>query len=186
MPAGPLKMRRPPLLFGCTLCTDCCTKYVPLIVSEDVRRIIHHTGLRASDFIRFYGPGDVEMPANDRTWIRTREGKKAMGLRKMSGGRCYFLDDVYCSVNEFKPLLCRMYPFQPVNPSEPGPTFFRFPKREPCPAERTTRVPLGPLRMVYQAYSDSQWSFEDEVAEFNRISKGRGTAKDFLRFLGLA
>jgi Fe-S-cluster containining protein len=186
VPAATLTLRKHTLRFDCTLCTDCCTKYIPLIVSEDVRRVIFHTGLKAGDFVRFYQPSDVEMPANDRTWIRTREGKRAMGLRKMSGGRCYFLDGVYCSINEVKPLLCRMYPFQPINPSDPGPTRFRFPKNEPCPAERTKRVPLRPLRTLYRAYSDTAWSFEDEVAEFNHLSKGRGTTRDFLKYLGLA
>ena len=117
MPAASFRIRRQPLRFDCTLCTDCCTLYIPLIVSEDVRRIVHHTGLRASDFVRFYSPAQVEMPANDRTWIRTREGKRALGLRKMSGGACYFHEGPFCRVNDVKPLLCRMYPFQPVNPA---------------------------------------------------------------------
>jgi Fe-S-cluster containining protein len=186
VPAASFQIRRQPLRFDCTLCTDCCTLYIPLIVTEDVRRLIHHTGLKASDFVRFYSPAEVDMPANDRTWLRTREGKRALGLRKMKGGACYFLEGPFCRVNEVKPLLCRMYPFQPVNASSPGPTFFRFPKNEKCPAGRETKVPIRPLRLLYRAYSDTTWAYEDEVAAFNRETGGRARARDFLRFAGLA
>ena len=177
----------PPVLrFDCTLCRDCCTKYIPLIVSEDVRRIVHHSGLRAEEFVRFYGPDDVDLPASDETWIRTRQGKRVLGLRKMRGGDCYFLkEDGLCRIHEFKPLLCRMYPFQPVNPNARRVRFV-FPKSEPCPAERNTRVPLEPLRKTYRAYSDTNWSYVDEVKRWNRETKGRGTTKGFLRFIGLA
>jgi len=185
VPTAQFQVRRQPLRFDCTLCTDCCTKYIPLIVSEDVRRLIHHTGLKATDFVRFYSPAQVDMPANDRTWLRTRQGKRALGLRKMAGGRCYFLDGPYCRVNDVKPLLCRMYPFQPINPSQPGPTYFRFPKSEPCPAARDTRVAMRPLRMLYRAYSDTTWAYEAEVAAFNEATRGRGRAGDFLTFAGL-
>lgn len=185
MPQAQFAVRRPPLKFNCTLCMKCCTQYIPLIVSEDVRRLIHHTGLKATDFVRFYAPSDVEMPLSDRTWIRTREGRRALGLRKMKGGACYFLDGPYCRVNDVKPLLCRMYPFQPINPADPGPTHFRFPKNEPCPATRDVKVPIRPLRLLYRAYSDTQWAYEDEVEAFNRESKGRGTTRDFLKFAGL-
>lgn len=178
-------MKSPALRFDCTLCTDCCTKYVPLIVSEDVRRIIFHTRHRARDFVRFYGPDAVELPAKDDTWIRTRQGKRVMGLRKMRGGACFFLEETLCSIHEVKPLLCRMYPFKPVSIHR-EPIQFVFPKSEPCPAERKSRVQLAPLRITYQAYSDTHWSYVDEVTRWNEETRGRGTAAGFLEFLGVA
>ena len=174
----------PALRFECTLCADCCTKYIPLIVSEDVRRVMHHTGLPAREFVRFYDPDEVRLPARDRAWIQTRYGRRVLGLRKVRRGRCYFLKGVRCSIHAHKPLLCRMYPFRPVDPRR-EPTQFVLPQREPCKAMRGRRLLLGPLRMVYQDYSDTLWSYEDEVRLWNRESEGRGTTVGFLRFLGL-
>ena len=173
------------LRFDCTSCGGCCSEPIALITSEDVRRIIHHTGLRARDFVHFYRPQDVEMPARDDSWIRTRYGKRALGLAKVRGPRCTFLGKGdLCRIHEVKPLLCRMYPFKPVSPNR-EPVQFTFPRSEPCQAKREGRVRLEPLRIVYQAYSDSHWAYLEELESWHRETRGRGTPRGFLRFVGL-
>ena len=178
------KPKVPTLRFECTFCTDCCTKYIPLIVSEDVRRIMYHTGLPVEEFIRFYDEDRVDLPASDNTWIPTRFGKRSMGLRKLPGkGRCYFLNGSKCRIHEHKPLLCRMYPFKPLPPRKDPVNFIVGEKA--CNCEFTDRLPLGPLRELYTAYSDTHHSYVDEIKFWHRETRGKGTIKGFLRFLGI-
>ena len=99
------------LRFRCTCCADCCREPIVLVTDEDVRRVMAHTGQKASEVLRFYKTDDIEWSPDKPEWIKLKSGLRIMGLRRASGGCQYLGEDDLCSIYEHRPVTCRRYPF---------------------------------------------------------------------------
>lgn len=92
MLSTPLPIARRNELFKCKLCGWKCCSLHPEVSEEDLERI-----RRASPFFKPYvSPEGKMILINDK-------------------GRCPFLDKGLCTIQEYKPVICRIYPFYPVN-----------------------------------------------------------------------
>lgn len=96
--------------FPCVSChTNCCKEYVIFVNAHDIYRL--SVGLRISPdkFLEIYGAKDYSLG------IKVKEGLLDLALKQQNGG-CEFLEetgDVFrCTVNDFKPGVCKSYPFQ--------------------------------------------------------------------------
>lgn len=79
------------MLFKCKLCGERCCSLNPEISVEDLERI-----RRVFPYFKpYYSP----------------EGKMILTDEK---GFCPFLRNGLCTIHEYKPVLCRLYPFYPV------------------------------------------------------------------------
>jgi Fe-S-cluster containining protein len=87
--------------FECVKCGICCgdtaekNRHILLLESE-VKEISEKTGKKAADFC-------VEI-----------EGSSPYGfeMRKQQDGKCVFLKNNQCTIYDFRPLICRFYPFE--------------------------------------------------------------------------
>jgi hypothetical protein len=89
--------------------TNCCKEYTIFVNAHDVYRLAKGLGLEPESFLEIYGAKDFDLG------IKVKEGLVDLAL-KQKDGSCTFLvgsGDVYrCTVNEFKPGVCKSYPFQ--------------------------------------------------------------------------
>ncbi len=177
----------------CTLCGECCKQYVPLIIPEDVARIVDSLHRPMSSFITFYYSDDFAAPLDESyqtQLFRTKYGMLVMGLNRVelpSGeAGCVFVKDNVCSIHAFKPLVCRQYPFQPQDSSNPqGP--FRL-IQDPCFGRHATDevVEEDPVRRNYMEFHEKQDRFLEQVKAWNDDpASADKEIEDFLTFIGL-
>ncbi len=104
---------QPKVRFKCTLCGECCRRYWITVTLDDLVEIFINTKLKPSSITALYNAnvaGDWQAPR-----IRLKDGQYYLVLRKRIDGSCIFNEWVngkmICSINNFKPLTCRFYPF---------------------------------------------------------------------------
>ncbi len=99
--------------FPCISChTNCCKEYVIFVNAHDIYRLSFELGLAPESFLEIYGAKDYDLG------IKVEEGLIDLAL-KQKDSRCMFLEeskDIFrCTVNDFKPSVCKSYPFQMKN-----------------------------------------------------------------------
>jgi Fe-S-cluster containining protein len=88
--------------FKCVRCALCCgdtenrTRHI-LLLKEETRRIAVKTSMSVAEFA---------------TGIVGSEPYVYEMRKKPENGQCVFLEDKLCSIYEFRPLICRFYPFK--------------------------------------------------------------------------
>lgn len=90
--------------FSCNFSTDCCTNLNIPITDMDIERIEQH-GYKLDQIIEEAVPQirfAEDETAEKNYWIK----------RKPFTGTCTFLENDKCSIHEFKPFSCRIFPFQ--------------------------------------------------------------------------
>lgn len=94
--------------FACQSCGNCCKFFNINITHLDIKRILENRqDLKTEDFISFSAAekGDSE------SFISTY-GKRQLTLKKKKEkDECVFLVDNVCSIHEFKPKVCKVWPF---------------------------------------------------------------------------
>ena len=89
--------------------TNCCKEYTIFVNAHDIYRLATGLGIEPESFLEIYGAKDFDLG------IQVKEGLVDLAL-KQKDGSCTFLvgsGDAYrCTVNEFKPGVCKSYPFQ--------------------------------------------------------------------------
>jgi len=92
--------------YSCSFSTDCCgnnTFFVP-VTDMDIERIENH-GYEIDQIVKDLSPElrfAQDNTAEKNYWIK----------RKPFTGKCTFLEGNKCSIHEFKPFACRIFPFQ--------------------------------------------------------------------------
>jgi len=177
----------------CTLCGQCCKRYTPFVLPDDVERIGESTRWPISRFVTLYRATDFDEPleeADERYLFRTKRGSLVMCLSRarLPDGdiACVFLRDNMCLVHPFRPFICRQYPFQPEDAMYlEGP--FRL-INKPCygrHAEDET-VDENPVRQNYRVFQERQESYLDKLQEWNSSPlSNTKDIEDFLSFIGL-
>lgn len=105
--------------FRCTRCAACCrhVKGSVVIESLDAYRLAQHLKMEVADFISQYTDPFI---LDDNLWY------PIFSLRTVrDDGACIFLRGSRCSVQDAKPLTCRLYPFW-VEPNESDSTDFTY------------------------------------------------------------
>ena len=99
--------------FSCQLSSDCCGNndfFVP-ISDMDIERI-ENNGYAIDQIIETQSP--------ELRFARDGTAEKHYWMkRKPYTGKCTFLENNLCSIHEFKPFTCRIFPFQLIG-KEPG------------------------------------------------------------------
>lgn len=92
--------------FKCLNCIEsCCSKKVVVLTDADIRRLSNVGD--PLNFVMFRG---------DMSTAPQVQGTSHVGAMtlKQENGSCIFLEDSMCSIHEFRPTACRMYPFDPL------------------------------------------------------------------------
>jgi uncharacterized protein len=88
--------------------TNCCKEYTIFVNAHDVYRISKELRLAPEHFLEIYGAKDYDLG------IKVKEGLVDIAL-KQKNNACIFLEEskdmLRCSINDFKPGVCKSYPF---------------------------------------------------------------------------
>ncbi|MBU1936641.1 YkgJ family cysteine cluster protein [bacterium] len=171
------------LNFRCTGCAKCCSLTIVPVTDRDVARIMEATGLPANRIVRFYWPDDVKESRRAPGWIRLKQGKRFMGLRKVDG-HCQFLQDNLCTIYSHRPVTCRLYPFN-LFPDENGEVeSLEINSAVKCEYALDGEESLESIRTLYDADEVNDEVYFAKIKEWN-AKHPKGTAQEFLRFLDL-
>jgi Fe-S-cluster containining protein len=159
----------------CDSChTNCCKEYVIFVNAHDIYRLSFELGLAPESFLEIYGAKDYDLG------IKVDEGLVDLAL-KQKDGRCMFLEeskDIFrCTVNDFKPSVCKSYPFQMKN----GKLIQMSDKM--CPVEWNTKE-FEAMMSTHLKKDEDEWKFYDElVLEWNAKHCTKKPLSAFLKFM---
>ncbi len=159
----------------CDSChTNCCKEYVIFVNAHDIYRLSFELGLAPESFLEIYGAKDYDLG------IKVDEGLVDLAL-KQKDGRCMFLEeskDIFrCTVNDFKPSVCKSYPFQMKN----GKLIQMSDKM--CPVEWNTKE-FEAMMSTHLKKDEDEWKFYDElVLEWNAKHYTKKPLSAFLKFM---
>ena len=161
--------------FPCTSChTNCCKEYVIFVNAHDIYRLSDRLGLNSENFLEIYGAKDYDLG------IKVKEGLLDLALKQKDGG-CMFLEeskDVFrCTVNDFKPGVCKSYPFQMKN----GKLIQMSDKM--CPVDWDTKE-FEAMMTTHLKKDEDEWKFYDKlVLEWNAKHWIKKPLSAFLKFM---
>lgn len=98
--------------FSCQSCGNCCKYFDINITHLDIERILkNRPDLIAKDFVSFI-QADTNKDTEKESFISTY-GRREIALKKKKETKsCVFLNENnMCSIHDFKPLVCRVWPF---------------------------------------------------------------------------
>lgn len=158
----------------CITChTNCCTEYTIFVNAHDIYRLSVGLGLAPERFVEIYGAKDYSLG------IKVKEGLVDLAL-KQKDGRCTFLesqDAFRCTVNEFKPGVCKSYPFE----LKDGKLIQMSEKM--CPVEWDT-VAFEKMMAIHLKKDESEWKFYDDlILEWNAKHWIKKPLSAFLKFM---
>ncbi len=161
--------------FPCISChTNCCKEYVIFVNAHDIYRLSVGLGLAPENFLEIYGAKDYDLG------IKVKEGLLDLALKQKDGG-CMFLEeskDVFrCTVNDFKPSVCKSYPFQMKN----GKLIQMGDKM--CPVEWDFKE-FEAMMSTHLKKDQDEWKFYDKlVLEWNTKHWIKKPLSAFLKFM---
>lgn len=161
--------------YPCISChTNCCKEYTIFVNAHDIYRLSINLGLEPERFLEIYGAKDYSLG------IKVKEGLVDLALKQKNGG-CIFLEeskDIFrCTVNEFKPGVCKSYPFQMNN----GKLVQMSSKM--CPVEWDT-AEFEKMMTTHLKKDESEWIFYDNlILEWNAKHWIKKPLSAFLKFM---
>ncbi len=101
--------------FSCQGCGNCCRNFYVNITDKDVNRILEkRSDLKFDDFAVFENMNKSKLNlSKDNYFIFNNGEEKLLTLKKKDNSKdCVFLAaDNRCTINEFKPMVCKTWPF---------------------------------------------------------------------------
>jgi len=161
--------------FPCISChTNCCKEYVIFVNAHDIYRLSVGLRLAPESFLEIYGAKDYDLG------IKVKEGLLDLALKQKDEG-CMFLEeskDIFrCTVNDFKPSVCKSYPFQIKN----GKLIQMSDKM--CPVEWDTKE-FETMMLTHLKKDEDEWKFYDKlVLEWNAKHWIKKPLSAFLKFM---
>lgn len=168
----------------CGRCGTCCTEPVVPVTDSDVRRICDATGKKASDFVRFYSDEEMSFDPEAGLWIKFKNGKMALGLKKRADACIFLSSTICCKIYEHRPMTCRTFPYMIDFDEHGNPEKVRLNKIVDCKSSRKGLSHLDPevSNVIIEQKQDD--AYYEKVSKWN-LSGKKGGAKEFLAFLGL-
>ncbi len=170
------------LRFRCTGCAVCCTEPIVPVTNRDVARIVKSNGQTAQQVVRFFSPDEVMADQRFPLWISLRQGKRLMGLRKRRG-HCQYLYRGRCRVYAYRPVTCRLFPFNIFFDSTGHVEILEISDAVECDYALDGKITLGAVRTLYSRDEKQDETYFAKVKRWN-AQRPNGTAKEFLAFLG--
>lgn len=161
--------------YPCFSChTNCCKEYTIFVNAHDVYRLTQGLGIAAERFLEIYGAKDFDLG------IKVKEGLVDLAL-KQRNNTCNFLIEseglFRCTVNDFKPGICKSYPFQ----MEDGKLIQMNGKL--CPVEWDTKE-FEKMMRIHLKKDEDEWKFyQDLILEWNAKYWIKKPLSMFLKFI---
>ena len=161
--------------YPCISChTNCCKEYTIFVNAHDVYRLVKGLGVSPETFLDIYGAKDFDLG------IKVKEGLVDLALKQKSNA-CTFLVEsgefFRCTVNDFKPGVCKSYPFQ----VQDGKLIQMSDKL--CPTDWDTRE-FEKMMVSHLKKDEDEWKFyHDLVLEWNAKHWLKKPLSQFLVFI---
>jgi Fe-S-cluster containining protein len=161
--------------FPCVDChTDCCKEYTIFVNAHDVYRLSNGLKCKSDTFLELIGAKDYSLG------IQVEEGLVDLAL-KQKNNACEFLeetDEVFrCTVNDFKPGVCKSYPFEMKNGKLSQMSDIM------CPTDWDL-TGFKEMMISHLQKDESEWKFYDQlVKEWNLKHNGKKPLSEFLKFM---
>ena len=161
--------------FPCVECeTNCCKEYTIFVNAHDIYRLYQKLKKTPESFLEIWGAKDYELG------IKVKEGLLDLALKQKDGG-CMFLEeskDMFrCTVNDFKPSVCKSYPFQ----MKKGKLVQMTEKL--CPVDWDTSE-FESMMSTHLKKDEEEWEFYDKlVLEWNEKFGEKKSLSEFLKFI---
>ncbi len=171
----------------CGGCGGCCRQPVVALTHFDVERLLQATGKEILDLVKLYGKQDVEYEKDDDDWVKLKNGKAMLGLRKPKK-RCIFLsDDNRCLQYEHRPMSCRIYPMMLVFGDDPNDGFelddFNAAGVASCTARTVRAKDPKQVKKLFRQMRREREAYWKLLRKWEKRKKQGGKRK-FLRYLG--
>lgn len=185
-------MTLPSLLkFRCTGCGKCCRDPLLPLTNADLLRIVNHSAADPAELVKWVSSREIALPAKDENFVSLRQGPRVMVLRH-TRGRCLFLGtDNRCTIYSFRPLGCRIFPFDPEFSRNGKLLHLRMIDATDCLHELDGSNNVRSLLRLNQDTERELAAYHGIVADWNREQKRRqrrgqapATAAAFLEHLG--
>jgi len=181
------------LKFRCTGCGNCCKDPLLPLTDADVARIIDRTHEKAVDIVRFVNRHQIDMDDEPEAFVRLRQGKRVMVLAHRNGGCHYLGSDNRCKIYGFRPLGCRVFPFDPRFTKTGALRRLRLIQATECKYELDGKNYVANIRELQHRHDDAVNAYHDKIAHWNKQQLARRrkglaaeTVSAYLEFLGLA
>ena len=179
------------LKFRCTGCGNCCRDPLLPLTDRDLQRIVERTGHSPSELVRFVSRHEIDMDDEPQAFVRLRQGKRVMVLGHRRGA-CRFLgEDARCNIYSFRPLGCRIFPFDPKFSETGALKRLRLIQATDCRYELDGKNYVPVIRELHARHQRETEGYHTRIADWNRLQKERlraGSAAqhaaEFLGFLG--
>jgi hypothetical protein len=161
--------------YPCISChTNCCKEYTIFVNAHDIYRLSVGLGLSPENFLEIHGAKDFSLG------IQVQEGLLDLAL-KQKNESCIFLEeskDIFrCTVNDFKPGVCKSYPFQINN----GKLVQMNSKM--CPVDWDT-AEFEKMMAIHLKKDEDEWRFYDNlILEWNAKHWIKKPLSAFLKFM---
>jgi len=157
------------MLSPCSFCSaDCCKNHYITVTAFDIARLSEKLGKKAEEFAVLY-PLKLINYDNDTVLEMQEEGCTMEYVLCLKSHPCLFLEKNRCTIHDFSPSVCRMYPKQ-IN----GNYNFGF-----CPIPSKMVFRMTGINMKNDFIAELE-VYKKIVAEWN---KKKGKKKDCLGFL---
>ena len=184
-------MTAPRLLkFRCTGCGNCCRDPLLPLTNADLSRIVTHLAVDPAELVKWVSGREIALPAKDENFVSLRQGPRVMVLRH-TRGHCRFLGaDNRCTIYSFRPLGCRIFPFDPDFSRNGKLLHLRMIDATDCAHELDGSNSVRSLLRLNQDTARELAAYHGIVANWNREQKQRqkrgqapATAAAFLEHL---
>ncbi|MBT7824312.1 MAG: YkgJ family cysteine cluster protein [Thaumarchaeota archaeon] len=161
--------------FPCVDChTDCCKEYTIFVNAHDVYRLSNGLKCKPETFLELIGAKNYSLG------IKVEEGLVDLALKQINGA-CEFLeetDEVFrCTVNDFKPGVCKSYPFEMKNGNLSQMSDIMCPSDWDLTGFKEMMIP-------HLKKDESEWKFYDQlVNDWNLKYDGEKPLSEFLKFM---
>ncbi len=140
----------------------CCLSHVVPVTGADVRRIRDATEASPDSFTDFVSVADLESTHHD---VALDDGYHYLVLKREDDA-CILLENDRCSIHEYKPMLCRLYPFFHSEEKEVQV------RSNPQCAKRTTPTQRErkEIRDLCNSYTEDLFAYNNFVEGWNKAS----------------
>ncbi len=181
----------PLLNFRCTGCGNCCRDPLLPLTDADLRRIVDNSRIAPADVIKWVSCRQIDLTSDSENFVSLHAGRRVMVLRHQRGG-CRFLgSDNRCTIYSFRPLGCRIFPFDPDFNRNGKLVRLRMIDATDCPYEKDGTNGVRDLRRLAQDTERELAEYCVRVAAWNRLQtrrrrqgKAPAHASEYLRYLG--
>lgn len=176
-------MGRYTVKFSCHHSGHCCTEVVCLPTPKDVIRIVRNTKADPYKFLEFLSPEELSgVDDDDPTWLEIDGEKFMMALRRSEKTGCHFLDKKtrYCTIYDYRPILCRLYPFRLQEDKNGNFAGFDLHPDVGCPRFKDGIFDTEKLYKLYLKDDKNQDDYHDLVAVFNKKATVETDPEDFI------